>query len=52
LNFINEEIFKLGNTEITPIKVLHHQLPILGFKIKNLVYITDASNISDEENGN
>ena len=28
LNFINEEIFKLGNTEITPIKVLHHQLPI------------------------
>ena len=49
LNFINEEIFKLGNTEITPIKVLHHQLPILGFKIKNLVYITDASNIPDEE---
>ena len=49
LNFINEEIFKLGNTEITPIKVLHHQLPILGFKIKNLVYITDASNISEEE---
>lgn len=49
LNFINEEIFKLGNTEITPIKVLHHQLPILGFKIKNLVYITDASNITEEE---
>jgi phosphoribosyl 1,2-cyclic phosphate phosphodiesterase len=48
LNFINEEIFKLGNTEITPIK-FSSSIPILGFKIKNLVYITDASNISEEE---
>jgi phosphoribosyl 1,2-cyclic phosphate phosphodiesterase len=44
-----ESALKIGNTEITPIEVLHHQLPILGFKFKNLVYITDASNISKSE---
>lgn len=49
LHYIHKEVFKIGNTEITPIEVLHHQLPILGFKIKNLVYITDASYITDQE---
>lgn len=46
---INNEPFTLGNTKITPINVLHHQLPVLGYKFKNLAYITDASYISDEE---
>lgn len=49
LHYIDDEIFKIANTEITPIRVFHHQLPILGFKLKNLVYITDASYISSEE---
>ncbi len=49
LHYINDETFRIGNTEILPIKVLHHQLPILGFKLKSLVYITDASDISSEE---
>lgn len=34
---------------ITPIRVWHHQLPILGFRIGNLVYITDANRIPDDE---
>ncbi|MBS1549946.1 MAG: MBL fold metallo-hydrolase [Bacteroidetes bacterium] len=37
------------DTEIIPIDILHYHLPILGFKIKNTAYITDASFISDEE---
>lgn len=49
LHYIGDEIFIIGDTAITPIKVLHHQLPILGFKLKNLVYITDASDISSAE---
>ena len=49
LNYIQgEDPFKLGNTEITPLEVMHHQLPILGYKFKNLAYITDASFISEE----
>jgi phosphoribosyl 1,2-cyclic phosphate phosphodiesterase len=44
-----ENNFNLHGVNIEPIKVLHHELPILGFKIKKLAYITDASTISDEE---
>ncbi|MFC6268449.1 MBL fold metallo-hydrolase [Frigoriflavimonas asaccharolytica] len=38
--------FILFETEIIPINVMHGKLPILGFKFKNLAYITDASYIS------
>ena len=41
--------FTIDDTEITPIHVLHNQLPIIGFKVKNLAYITDASSIPDSE---
>lgn len=40
---ISEEKFTVENIEITPIPVFHYKLPIFGFKIKNLCYITDAS---------
>lgn len=35
--------------EVTPIEVLHHRLPVLGFRIENFTYITDCKTISDEE---
>lgn len=41
--------FRVGNTTVTPIRVMHHKLPVLGFRIKNFAYITDANYISDEE---
>lgn len=41
--------FYIDKTLITPINVLHNQLPILGFKIKNLAYLTDTSFIPNEE---
>ncbi|MEG0519527.1 MAG: MBL fold metallo-hydrolase [Bacteroidales bacterium] len=43
---------KNGNPDIlliTPIRVLHHRLPILGFRIGDLAYITDASSIPNDE---
>lgn len=40
---IDSEKFTVENIEITPIPVIHYKLPILGFKFKNLCYITDAS---------
>lgn len=48
LNIISET-FSLLNTEITPIHVLHSALPIIGFKINKLAYITDASFITNDE---
>lgn len=49
LNPIYEEPFSIGEIEITPILVKHLTLPILGFRIYDLAYITDASFISEKE---
>ncbi|MBC7884451.1 MAG: MBL fold metallo-hydrolase [Saprospiraceae bacterium] len=34
---------------ITPIKIMHGTLPILGFRVGNFAYITDASLIEEQE---
>lgn len=44
-----QDIITLPNVSILPINVLHGKLPILGFKIGGLSYITDASYVSEEE---
>lgn len=40
--------FRLGDIEIEPLSVMHGNLPILGFRINDFVYITDASYIPDQ----
>ena len=35
--------------DILPIDIVHSEIHILGFKMKNLAYITDASHIDDTE---
>jgi phosphoribosyl 1,2-cyclic phosphate phosphodiesterase len=45
---INEDDFTIGNDVITPLLVLHYKLPVLGFRIGNFAYITDANFISDK----
>jgi phosphoribosyl 1,2-cyclic phosphate phosphodiesterase len=42
---IENKPFYVGPTEIIPIEVLHYKLPVLGFRIKDFVYITDANAI-------
>jgi phosphoribosyl 1,2-cyclic phosphate phosphodiesterase len=39
----------IGDLDIMPIEVMHHDLPILGFRIGELTYITDMKTIADEE---
>jgi phosphoribosyl 1,2-cyclic phosphate phosphodiesterase len=41
--------FQIGDIRITPIKVWHHQMPVLGFRIGDFTYITDANKIESEE---
>ncbi|MES2618061.1 MAG: MBL fold metallo-hydrolase [Bacteroidota bacterium] len=41
--------FEAAGVEITPIEVLHYKLPVLGFRIHDFTYITDA-NFIDETN--
>jgi phosphoribosyl 1,2-cyclic phosphate phosphodiesterase len=49
-NFINKmDVISIGDMSITPIEVLHYKLPVLGFRVDNFTYITDANFISDTE---
>jgi phosphoribosyl 1,2-cyclic phosphate phosphodiesterase len=40
---------RMGEHVFTPIEVMHHKLPVLGYRIKDLTYITDAKTISPVE---
>jgi phosphoribosyl 1,2-cyclic phosphate phosphodiesterase len=49
-NLITKETsFQIGEMQLIPIEVMHLKLPVLGFRIDDFVYITDANYISDEE---
>ncbi|MDC0977655.1 MBL fold metallo-hydrolase [bacterium] len=43
-----EKSFQIYDFKITPIRVMHGKLPILGFRINDFVYITDASVVPEE----
>ncbi|HIY49352.1 MAG TPA: MBL fold metallo-hydrolase [Candidatus Barnesiella excrementavium] len=49
LQEIGVEPFAIENIEVTPIRVMHYKLPILGYRIGGLVYITDALTIPKAE---
>ena len=49
LHAIDEKPFEIGKVKITPIRVWHAQLPIVGFRIADFAYITDANRIENKE---
>ncbi|WP_162427257.1 MBL fold metallo-hydrolase [Pontibacter pudoricolor] len=49
LNPIAEEPFEIEGVEFIPIRVKHYKLPVLGFRVGDFTYITDANFISEEE---
>ncbi|TWR25829.1 MBL fold metallo-hydrolase [Mucilaginibacter pallidiroseus] len=49
LHLIGTEPFDIGSISFTPIQVMHYKLPILGFRIKDFTYITDAKTVSEAE---
>jgi len=46
---ISTDPFTLGSAEIIPIRMMHYRLPVLGFRIGDFAYLTDANYISDSE---
>jgi len=46
---IDMEPFAIGSVRFTPIEIMHYKLPILGFRIKDFTYITDAKTVSENE---
>ena len=46
-----EQSFMVGTTCIVPIRVLHGHLPIVGYRIGALAYLTDMSRLPETEQG-
>ena len=49
LHEVFSESFFIGKWKIQPIKLNHMKLPILGFRINNMAYLTDFNEIPDTE---
>jgi len=41
----SDQPFMVGETKVIPIEVLHYKMPVLGFRIRNFAYVTDAKTI-------
>ncbi|MBD3748726.1 MAG: MBL fold metallo-hydrolase [Sphingobacteriales bacterium] len=41
--------FSIGDIDLIPIEVMHYKMPVLGFRIEDFTYITDAKTISAKE---
>lgn len=48
LHTISDQPFEIGNSTVIPLNIMHYKLPILGFRIHDFTYITDAKTISEE----
>lgn len=49
LHNIDKEQFTIGDITLTPIHVWHMKMPVLGFRIGDFTYITDANRIDEDE---
>lgn len=41
--------FNIGRTRVEPIRVFHGKLPIVGFRIGRLAYLTDLTHMTEDE---
>jgi len=46
---IKNEPFNINGVELIPIEGLHYKLPVFGYRIKDFVYLTDVSFVSERE---
>ncbi|MFZ6052737.1 MBL fold metallo-hydrolase [Halocola ammonii] len=52
LNIVNidkETSFEVADLTFKPLEVMHYKMPVLGFRIGDFAYITDAKTIAPEE---
>lgn len=49
VQLIENKPFSVAGIALNPVEVMHHQMPVLGFRIGDFTYITDAKHIADEE---
>lgn len=49
LHRIQKKAFEVAGIPFLPVEVMHLKMPVLGFRIGNFTYITDANYISEKE---
>lgn len=49
MHTIGKEPFHIGSVKFIPIEVMHYKLPVLGYRINDFTYITDAKTVTDAE---
>ena len=49
LKDVTDTPFAIDGIEIVPIRCFHHKLPVFGYRIGDLTYITDSNFIPEEE---
>ncbi|MCM1517664.1 MAG: UDP-N-acetylmuramate dehydrogenase [Pseudoflavonifractor sp.] len=47
IHTVGDAPFTIGDIEVTPLPVMHYRLPIIGFRVGQLAYITDAKDIPE-----
>jgi phosphoribosyl 1,2-cyclic phosphate phosphodiesterase len=47
MHTVTDENFNIGETTFIPLNIMHYKLPILGYRINDFTYITDAKTISE-----
>lgn len=46
---ITADPFNIDNIEIIPIRLMHYKLPVFGYRLGNMAYLTDLKHIPEEE---
>jgi phosphoribosyl 1,2-cyclic phosphate phosphodiesterase len=46
---VDKDLFKIDDVPVTPIEVMHGKLPILGYRVRDIAYLTDVKTIDKEE---
>lgn len=48
LHTVTNTIFQIGENKFVPLEVMHYKLPVIGYRLGDFTYITDAKTISEE----
>lgn len=49
LHTVDGSAFTASGIEVLPVEVMHHRMPVLGFRIGGFAYVTDAKTIAPSE---
>ncbi|MFW6309998.1 MAG: MBL fold metallo-hydrolase [Prolixibacteraceae bacterium] len=49
LHSVNDQPIEIDGTQFIPIRCYHHKLPVYGFRVGDLTYITDTNFVPPEE---